>query len=103
MSLQAPKTVTEVFIAHGLTSGQVCILLQCQELALAVSLQGKYRVSLETTDRYINLNSWLSGETPRHESFKYTMCGIDLADIHLTREHLLELLADSASGEERAQ
>ncbi|WP_447896016.1 hypothetical protein [Vreelandella sp. GE22] len=97
MSLSNPKTITEVFAAQGLTSGQVCVLLECQELALAVTLQGKYSVCLETRDRYINLNSWLSGETPRHDSFKYTMCDIDLADIHLVRDHLNELLIDSAT------
>ncbi|WP_447556396.1 hypothetical protein [Vreelandella sp. EE22] len=97
MSLSHPKTITEVFAAHNVPSGRVCLLLECQELALAVTLLGKYRVCLETTAPFISLNSWLSGETPKHESFKYTMCPIDLAEIHLVREHLNELLVDSAT------
>lgn len=103
MSLQAPKTVTEVFTAQGLTSGQVCVLLQCQELALAVTLQGKYEVGFDTSKYGIHCSTRLAGTTPTHESFCVIRSDLDLADIHQVVTHLLDLLADSATDEERDQ
>lgn len=99
MSLSNPKTITEVFAAHGITSARVCVLLECQELALAVKLQGKYCVLFETGRIGVEVSSWLNGTGPKDSGsgFKWVMSTLDLADIRLVREHLNTLLADSAS------
>ncbi|MFI0472938.1 hypothetical protein ACGLWX_09510 [Halomonas sp. HMF6819] len=98
MSLDAPKTVTEVFAAHGLMSGQVCVLLECQELALAVTLQKKYRVAFTTGPLGVECASWPEGTAPKNNpAFRWFMTGTDLADIRLVRDHLRALLLDSAN------
>ncbi|MBZ5489171.1 hypothetical protein HW452_16750 [Halomonas aquamarina] len=96
MSLSNPKTVTEVFAAHDVSSGSVCVLLECLELALAVTLQGKYRVTLESGYYGIHCTSWPFGSSPRAGGLRASSSLNDLADIHLVRDHLNELLADSA-------
>lgn len=44
MSLDNPLTITDVFRRHGIGTAIIAPVLQLQELALAVSLQGRYRV-----------------------------------------------------------
>ncbi|MFI0474651.1 hypothetical protein ACGLWX_18215 [Halomonas sp. HMF6819] len=98
MSLDAPKTVIEVFAAHSVYSALVCQLLECQELALAVTLLKKYRVVLETGAMGVQCSSWPEGTDPKNNpAFRWLMTGTDLADIRLVRNHLRALLLDSAA------
>lgn len=45
MSVVNPKTITDTFRDHGISIAISAPVLQIQELALAVSLQNRYRVS----------------------------------------------------------
>lgn len=47
MSLANPMTVTEMFRRHGMATRILAPALQLQELAMAVSLQGRYAVSVD--------------------------------------------------------
>ncbi|MDR5867268.1 hypothetical protein [Halomonas koreensis] len=44
MSLANPMTITDVFRRHGMATAVTAPVLQLQELAMAVSLMGRYEV-----------------------------------------------------------
>lgn len=103
MSLQAPKTITEVFQANGLTSAFTCMVLQSQELALAVNLQGKYAVLFETTQHGIFCSTWLAEFSAQHGSHVKLDCFVSHPEtainaIRAINDHLTALLLDSAGG-----
>lgn len=104
MSPQTPRTITEVFQAKGVNTAFVCTLLQCQELALAVNLQGKYAVMLETSQHGIFCETWDAKHNAQHTSHVSHHCFYahpntamgELCDIS---NHLANLLTLSAGGE----
>lgn len=102
MSLQAPKTISDVLQANNIKSPYVVALMQCQELALAVNLQRKYAVQLETTQHGIFCDSWLATRNAQHESHRqlasfYTQpCG--LTQICAIYVHLTALFQESTGG-----
>lgn len=103
MSLQAPKTITEVFQASNINTAFVCTLLQCHELALAVNLQRKYAVQLETTQHGIFCETWLARHNAQHASQRQHACFYSKPDTAVTEiceinEHLTALLHESAGG-----
>lgn len=103
MSLQAPKTITEVFQANGLTSAFTCMVLQSQELALAVNLQGKYAVLFETTQHGIFCESWEAAHSAQHLSWAKFDCFVSHPETAITairaiNDHLTALLLESAGG-----
>tara|TARA_R110001583_G_scaffold18501_5_gene73587 strand:+ start:5639 stop:5956 length:318 start_codon:yes stop_codon:yes gene_type:complete len=103
MSLQTPQTITEVFTAHGIQTPFVVAHFQCQELALAVNLQGKYAVQLEIAPQGIFCETWLAAHNAQHASHRRYDCFYKKADTALTEimainEHLTALLLDSAGG-----
>lgn len=102
MSLQAPKTITEVFTANSIQTAFVISLMQCQELALAVNLQRKYAVQLETCQHGIFCDSWLASRNAQHESHSKLACFYSqpsaITGICAINEHLTALLHESAGG-----
>ena len=102
MSLQAPKTITEVFTANRIQTGFVCKLLQCQELALAINLQGRYAVMLETSQHGIFCETWDAKHSAQHFSHVQLDCFYSnssaVTEICDIAEHLTQLLHDSAGG-----
>lgn len=74
MSLQAPKTITDIFTANSIPTPFVIALMQCQELALAVNLQRKYAVQLETSQHGIFCDTWLAERNAQHESHCQLSC-----------------------------
>ncbi|RUR34502.1 hypothetical protein [Vreelandella nanhaiensis] len=103
MSLQAPKTITEVFQANNINSAFACTLLHCQELALAVNLQRKYAVMLETTQHGIFCESWEAQHNAQHVSHTQHDCFYSHHETAITaicdiNEHLTTLLHESAGG-----
>lgn len=103
MSLQAPKTITEVFQANQLPSAFTCTLLQCQELALAVNLQRQYAVMLETTQHGIFCETWEARHNAQHVSHVSHHCFYSHPDTAITalcaiNDHLTKLLHESAGG-----
>ncbi|WP_339884281.1 hypothetical protein [Vreelandella maris] len=103
MSLQTPQTITEVFTAHGIQTPFVVAHFQCQELALAVNLQGKYAVLLEITQHGVFCESWEAAHNAQHVSHRRYDCFYKKADTALTEimainDRLTALLHDSAGG-----
>lgn len=101
MSLDAPKTITDVFQASQLPSAFTCTLLQCQELALAVNLQRQYAVLLETTQHGIFCQTWLAAHNAQHESHISFNCFYSRPDTAMhalcaINDHLTKLLHESA-------
>lgn len=102
MSLQAPKTITDVLTANSIPTSYTITLMQCQELALAVNLQRKYAVQLETSQHGIFCDSWLATRNAQHESHRhlasfYTQPS-GLPQLCAINEHLTALLHESAGG-----
>lgn len=103
MSLQTPKTITEVFTANRINTGFVCTLLQCQELALAVNLQGRWAVMLETSQHGIFCETWDAKHNAQHFSHVRLDCFYSKPDFAIEEicdiaEHLTTLLHNSAGG-----
>ncbi|MGP5325958.1 hypothetical protein [Vreelandella sedimenti] len=101
MSLDAPKTITEVFTANQLPSAFTCTLLQCQELALAVNLQRQYAVLFETDQHGIFCQTWLAAHNAQHESHTSFNCFYAHTDTAMhalcaINDHLTKLLHESA-------
>ena len=102
MSLQTPKTITEVLTANSVPTSYMITLMQCQELALAVNLQRKYAVQFETTQHGIFCDSWLATRNAQHESHRqlasfYTQPS-GLTQLCAINEYLTALLHESAGG-----
>ncbi|WP_438455398.1 hypothetical protein [Vreelandella venusta] len=104
MSLQAPKTITEIFTANSISTAFVIALMQCQELALAVNLKRKYAVQFETCQHGIFCDTWLADRNAQHESHCKVACFYTqpsaVSQIHKIHEHLTALLHESAGGDQ---
>tara|TARA_R110000850_G_scaffold221457_1_gene347214 strand:+ start:247 stop:561 length:315 start_codon:yes stop_codon:yes gene_type:complete len=102
MNPQAAKAIHDVLQANQLTNAFTCMLLQCQELALAINLQRKYAVQLETSQHGIFCDTWLATRNAQHESHRQFACFYSRPnrqdEIFTICEHLTALLHDSAGG-----
>lgn len=60
MSLDNPKTVSDVFRRHGISIAIGAPMMNIQELAMAISLLGRYRVSAayQGRDHLVLVNVW---------------------------------------------
>lgn len=104
MSLQAPKTINDVFAENNIKTSFVMTLMQSHELALAVNLQRKWAVQLETTQHGVFCDSWLATRNAQHESHRQLACFYTqpsgITQICAINEHLTALLHESAGGAE---
>ncbi|MEH6641427.1 hypothetical protein [Vreelandella glaciei] len=103
MNTQAAKVFYDLMKASQINSAFTCMLLQSTELALAVNLQGKYAVQLETTPQGIFCETWLAARNAQHESHRrfdcfYQKTATAIDEICEINSHLSELLVDSAGG-----
>ena len=98
----ANEVLMSTFEQHGLNTGFLLTLFTTQELALAVNLQRKYAVQLETSQHGIFCDSWLATRNAQHESHCKFDCFYTqpsaMTRICAISEHLTALLHESAGG-----
>lgn len=103
MSHEIYQTLSQGYQAHGITTVFLMKLGQANELALAINLQGKHAVQLETTPQGIFCETWLAARNAQHESHRrldcfYLISETAYADLSTIVNHLESLLIDSTGG-----
>lgn len=74
MSQHTQPTAASIFTAAKINTAFICTLMHAQELALAVNLQRKFAVQLETCQHGIFCDSWLATRNAQHESHRQFAC-----------------------------
>lgn len=74
MSINTQPTAARVFSNAKINTAFICTLMHAQELALAVNLQRKHAVQLETCQHGIFCDSWLATRNAQHESHRQIAC-----------------------------
>jgi len=103
MNLYNSQAVTGTLTANGINTAFLFTLMPCQELALAINLQRKYAVLLETCQHGIFCQTWLAHRNAQHESHQKFECYYShpetaLREIRAIHRHLNSLLDDSKGG-----
>ena len=103
MNLHNPKPVIDTLQANGINTAFLFTLMPCQELALAINLQRKYAVLLETCQHGIFCQTWLANRNAQHESHCKLECYYSRPktaqrEIRAIHDPLQQLLHDSQGG-----